>query len=94
MTALDSIRETINSERALLLPLKERVTSPYLKQQCQNALNYLDDWEHFCFELDNPTDYLQYARMFLQIAADQRKAVEDVVSKWGYNAVAVPSLKR
>jgi hypothetical protein len=89
---LDAIRQTIDSERELLLPLKDKVSSPYFKQQCQNALNYLDDWEYFCFGggLDDPTAYLGYATLFLKIAADQRRAVEDAVSKFGYDVMAVP----
>jgi hypothetical protein len=89
---LDGIRKTIDSERAILVPLKEKVTSAYLKYQCQNALYYLDDWEYFCFEggLTDPTAYLDDATTFLQIASNQRKAVEDRVSKFGYDAVAVP----
>src|SRR5437879_776420 len=42
---LDTIKQNIDSERTLLLPLKEKVTTPERKQQCQEALNYLDDAE-------------------------------------------------
>jgi hypothetical protein len=45
--------------------------------------------------LDNPTAYLENAALFLKIATDQRTAVEDAGSDWGYNVMTDPyDLKR
>jgi hypothetical protein len=45
MAGLENIKRTIESERALLRGLQERPESPTLKQQCQLALNKVDDCE-------------------------------------------------
>jgi hypothetical protein len=74
-----------------------RCRGSYFKLQCQSALNTLDDWDYFCFRggLDNPTAYLENAALFLKIATDQRRAVEDAGSDWGYNVMTDPyDLKR
>jgi len=71
------------------VPLKEKVTSPYLKTQCQQALYYLDDCESFYFRGEPKAD-LYFAGVMLQFSENLRKFVEECVRKWGYDAVAVP----
>jgi hypothetical protein len=86
---LESIRATIESDRAVLEPLKEKVKSPYLKTQCQQALYYLDDCEYFYFRGEPKAD-LYFAGVMLQLSKNLRTFVEDCDSKWGYDAVAIP----
>lgn len=86
---LESIRATIDSDRAVSEPLRERVTSPYLKRQCQQALYYLDDCEYFYFRGEPKAD-LYFAGVMLKLSENPRAFVEDCVRKWGYDAVAIP----
>lgn len=89
MTQFETIREAVKSERTLLIPLKEKVSSSLLKQQCQNALYYLDDCEHFLTEGSGlPTEQT------LEWAKNLRKAVQDTVGKFGYNALETYSTSR
>jgi len=92
MTPLESIRDSIDSERALLLAIQKTVISPFLKRQCQNALNYVDDWEYFLFGggLANPERHVDQALLFLQIATSQREAIDDTVRKYGFDAITLP----
>jgi len=86
---IEEIRKTIDSERAILLPLWDLVTSPFFKEQCQRALDDLDMLEYLCFDgPERPS--LQLVEWFLRIVVERRKSVEDPVTKWGYNAVAIP----
>jgi hypothetical protein len=79
-------KANMDAERALLVPLKERVSDPELKRKCEMGLSYLDDWELFGFRFGPG-----WAPHFLERAMSYRKAVELAVSNWGYTAVSVPS---
>ena len=89
---LESLRMTIDAERALLLPLHQKVTSPFLKQQCEFALNTLEDLEHFYFGggFSDPAALVLQSSTFVKVVTDQRRAVEEAVSNFGYNAIAAP----
>jgi len=87
---LETIQATLELERTLLASLQEKITSPLLKQHCQSALNYLNDCECLCFGGGTSADCVEQATMFLQAAIDQRRSVEDYVSKWGYDAEGTP----
>lgn len=87
---LEQVRLTIDSERDKLLSLKERVTSDFVKHMCQSGLNGLDDVECLCFKLKIDAQYLGPVLTLLDVAVNQRKAVDDIVAKWGNNAIAVP----
>lgn len=89
---LETIQATLELERTLLASLQEKITSPLLKQLCQSAWNYLNDCECLCF--GTSADCVEQATMFLQAAIDERRSVEDYVSKWGYDAEGDPSKQR
>jgi hypothetical protein len=90
--SLDRIRAAIDSERALLLPIKGRVTSPYFKRQCRMALQDLEELEYFFFGggLEHPTRCLDIATYLVQMVVDECRVVEGAVHKLGYNVMAVP----
>lgn len=87
---IETIRATIDLERIMLISLQGKVSSPVLKQQCQTAWKYLEDCESFCLDGASPAS-LEQAAQFLQMAIGQRRAVEDYVRKWGYDAETTPS---
>src|SRR5215472_4540276 len=68
---IEEIRTTIDSERAILLPLRDKVTSSFFKEQCQRALDDLDMWEYLCFRRGSERPSLQLVVWFLRIVVEQ-----------------------
>ena len=77
----EEVKQMVETERAALLSIKEKMDSPYFKDQCQRALNYLGDAER-------NTDNQGIVAAALLTYRFHRKIIDDAVSKWGYNAVS------
>jgi hypothetical protein len=88
MTQLE-ILAIIDEEHAVVLSHQEKLTkSKYLRGICQRALNDLGDAERFSQYLEPNWGIVQIA---LRLAIEERKAIEDAVSKYGYAVFAAPS---
>jgi hypothetical protein len=89
---LGRIKAILDAERSSIATLDGDIKSPYLKRRLQAASFTLDDVEQFCFRdgLDRPLEALEFARTFINIAVSQRKAVQDMIDKFGPHAIAAP----
>ena len=77
----EEVKQMIARERAAVLSIKEKMASPFFKDQCEHALNYLGDAE---LHSDNPG----IVAVALEMYKSRRKTIDDAISKWGYDAVA------
>jgi hypothetical protein len=77
----EAVKRMVETEREALLSIKGKMGSPYFKDQCQSALNYLGDAEQ---NADSP-DIVAAALLTYRF---HRKIVDDAVNKWGYNAAS------
>lgn len=92
--AIEKMRARINAERALNAAVNDRFTdkAPHLKRQLQFAADTLDDLERIFLpsaERGNQTMWLHSAEVLLQIAVSYRKAVEELVNKYGSDIMSI-----
>ena len=94
---VQNLRSRILAEKALLSDLDAKLVQPSMKPLLKHASNSLDDVEQLFLgkALEEPrtpaaeSKWLDYAELFFQIAVQQRKGLEDILTMYGPGAVAV-----
>ena len=92
--AIENMRARIVAEKALNAAVNNRFTdkAPHLKRQLKFAADTLDDLERMFLpsaEKGNQSMWLYGAEVLFQIAVSYRKAVEELVNKYGSDIMSI-----
>jgi hypothetical protein len=88
----EQMRKAVAAERTVVAELLAKVTDPQIRQHMLNSATHsLDDVEAMLGYAanSNPVMWLAGAGYFLHIAQLQRQAVQDIVAKYGPDAMLV-----
>jgi hypothetical protein len=86
------MQSEVDAERAALADLEAKVTDRYIREVLlKRATHSLDDVEAMLgyASQSSPIMWLAGAEFFFHIAELQRKGVQDIVEKFGANAVSI-----
>ena len=92
---IQEIKSKVEAERVVISGLDSAIKDSYLKERLRRASLSLDDAELFVRKslqaqtLDHVSMWLNGADTAIQIAAQQRKLVQDIVAKYGPNAQSI-----
>ena len=94
---IQEIKARVASERAAVVELNTKLSDSYIKKNMiRQATNRLDDAETYLRHALKPTTqrdfemWIAAAELDLQIAAQHRKGLEEIVAKYELNAQSMP----
>lgn len=89
---LETIRATIDSERARLLILEGELTSSeFFKRKCVHAVQDLDLLQSFCGPKPGVRPInVALLEFSLEMVVNSRKQVEEAIRKFGPDVIAAP----